>query len=258
MDLGLNGGVAFVAGSSRGIGKAIARAFLLERCRTVLTGREPSVLESARAEFASEFGADRVLAFAGDLKSADVVRRCRELVDKHWGAPDFVVANIGSGQSQGGPTPDLPAWQDAFDVNLWASVGVVQEFLAGMLARQSGSVITIGSIAGSEGIGAPIAYSAAKAALVSWTKNLARQVGRSGVRVNLISPGNILFDGGSWARKSADNPDNVRKYLDSEVPLGRFGTPEEIANVAVFLCSPRASFITGARITVDGGQTRSA
>jgi 3-oxoacyl-[acyl-carrier protein] reductase len=258
VDLELKGGVVLIAGSSRGIGRAIARAFLAEGCRTMLTGRDASTLESAVSELSAEFGADTILAFAGDLKSGDAVRKCREFVQDRWGAPDFVVANIGSGRIPGGPVPDVRAWQEAFDVNLWASVRVVQEFLPGMLARQSGSVVMVGSIAGSESIAAPLPYSAAKAALGSWTKNLARQVGRSGVRVNLVSPGNIMFDGGSWAQKSAEDPESVRKYLHSEVPLGRFGTPEEIADVAVFLCSPRASFITGARITADGGQTRSA
>jgi 3-oxoacyl-[acyl-carrier protein] reductase len=258
VDLGLKGRVALIAGSSRGIGRAIARAFLAEGCRTMLTGRDAAKLESVASEFSAEFGADTVLAFAGDLRSEDAVVECRGVLQARWGTPDFVVANIGSGRAAGGPVPDVQAWQDAFDANLWASVRVVQDFLPGMLARRSGSVVMIGSIAGSEGIAAPIPYSAAKAALGSWTKNLARQVGRSGVRVNLIAPGNVLFDGGSWAQKSADDPENVRKYLESEVPLGRFGTPEEIASIAVFLCSLQAGFITGARITADGGQTRSA
>jgi 3-oxoacyl-[acyl-carrier protein] reductase len=224
----------------------------------MLTGRDAAKLESVASEFSAEFGADTVLAFAGDLRSGDIVVKCREALQARWETPDFLIANIGSGRTAGGPIPDVAAWQEAFDVNLWASVRVVQEFLPGMQARRSGSVVMIGSIAGSESLAAPIPYSAAKAALGSWTKNLARQVGRSGVRVNLISPGNILFDGGSWAKKSADDPESVRQYLDSEVPLGRFGTPEEIANIAVFVCSRQAAFITGARITADGGQTRSA
>lgn len=258
MELGLRGGIALIAGSSRGIGRAIARGFLSEGCRTMLTGRDAPALESAASELSAEFGAGAVSAFAGDLRSGDSVAKCREVLQGSWGMPDFVVANIGSGRSTGASLPDIQAWQDAFDANLWASVRVVQEFLPGMVARRSGSVVMIGSIAGSEGIAAPIPYSAAKAALWSWTKNLARQVGRSGVRVNMISPGNVLFNGGTWAQKSAENPAGVRQYLESEVPLGRFGTPEEIADVAVFLCSPRAGFITGARITADGGQTRSA
>jgi 3-oxoacyl-[acyl-carrier protein] reductase len=126
-----------------------------------------------------------------------------------------------------------------------------------MVEAGRGSIVLIASIVGLESVNAPLPYSAAKAALISYAKNLGREVARRGVRVNAVAPGNVLFDGGSWARKLAENPDRVRQYIDREVPAGRFGAPAEIADLVAFLASDRATFITGACMVVDGGQTRS-
>ena len=256
MDLQLKGSTAMVAGSSRGIGYAIARAFLREGCRVAVTGRGRPGVEAATEALRGEFGDAEVVGIAGDLGQSETVRNCRRTIRELWTDPDFVVANVGSGRSSGETSPDFGEWQKAFDVNMWASVRVVQEFLPAMTERRSGSIVVIGSIAGSESIAAPVAYGAAKAALAHWTKSLARRCAPSGIRANLITPGNVLFEGGSWDQRMREDPGRVREYVEAEVPLGRFGQPEEIADLAVFLCSPRAGFITGARIAVDGGQTR--
>jgi 3-oxoacyl-[acyl-carrier protein] reductase len=116
--------------------------------------------------------------------------------------------------------------------------------------------VFIASIVGVESVRAPLAYSAAKTALHAYAKNLARAVASQGVRVNVVAPGNVLFDGGSWAAKLAEDPERVRGYIGAEVPLGRFGNPEEIADLVAFLASSRAAFITGACVVADGGQTR--
>ena len=257
MDLGIENRTALVSGSSRGIGRAIAAAFLQEGCRTMVTAREARGLEECRESLATEFGSSQVLSFAGDLTNDAAIRECRIAFTRQWGAPDFVVANIGSGRSQMGPLPDLRAWRESFEGNLWSAVQFLQEFLPEMISRGSGSAVVIGSIAGMESIRAPLPYSAAKAALESWVKNAAREVGSSGVRINLVSPGNISFDGGSWHQRSREDPEGVRRYLAAEVPLVRFGTPEDVASLVVFLCSDRAAFVTGARFVADGGQTRS-
>ena len=125
------------------------------------------------------------------------------------------------------------------------------------LIKGSGNILFIASIVGVEATPAPLPYSAAKAALINYSKNLARQVAREGVRVNCVAPGNILFPGGTWERHLERDRAAVTKKIEDEVPMGRFGTPEEIAGLAVFLCSPRASFITGSCFVADGGQTRS-
>jgi 3-oxoacyl-[acyl-carrier protein] reductase len=149
-------------------------------------------------------------------------------------------------------------WDTALEANLRGSVRLVRAFLSGMVARRSGSIILVGSIAGLEASSAPLPYSAAKAALVSYSKNLSRQVGPEGVRVNVVAPGNVLFPGGSWERRQLEDPVAVSRMLEMEVPLKRFGTPQEIADLVVFLASDRAGFITGACFVADGGQTRIA
>jgi 3-oxoacyl-[acyl-carrier protein] reductase len=126
-----------------------------------------------------------------------------------------------------------------------------------MVKRHDGSIVLIGSIAGVESTAAPLPYSAAKAAVSMYAKNLSRLVGPEGVRVNCVAPGNILFPGGSWERHLEARGDEVRAYIDKEVPLKRFGTVEEIANCVAFLASPRSSFVTGACLVADGGQCHS-
>jgi 3-oxoacyl-[acyl-carrier protein] reductase len=122
---------------------------------------------------------------------------------------------------------------------------------------EGGSILYISSIVAVEATPAPLPYSAAKAALVNYSKNLARQLGPQKVRVNTIAPGNIYFEGGSWERHLANRREAVEQMLKSEVPQQRFGTPEEIASLACYLCSPQAGFATGSCYVMDGGQTRS-
>jgi 3-oxoacyl-[acyl-carrier protein] reductase len=256
MDLHCVDQVAFVAGSSRGIGRAIANAFLAEGARVVVTGRQADPVSQTVTSFAAEFGADRVLALAGDLSEPEQVAAAVRRTRGHWGAIDHLVANVGSGTSKPGWQLEPADWQTMFEINFWNSVRVVQAVLPHMVEAHRGSITLIASIAGVESVNAPIPYSTAKTALVGYSKNLARQVGVHGVRVNCVAPGNILFPGGSWEKKLAQNREQFERYIEAEVPLRRFGTPEEIADLVVFLASDRASFITGACIVADGGQTR--
>ena len=257
MDFALAGRVAFVAGSSRGIGKAIANAFLEEGCRTAISGRRSDSLNEAHAELASRFGEDRVLALAGDMTSAEALREARSRLEQAWGAVDCLVANVGTGRGPAGWQIPDDAWTAAFEENFLAAVRLVSCFLPDLVAKRGGSVVLIGSIGGLESLPAPLPYGAAKAALARYAKSLSREVGPSGVRVNVVAPGNILFPGGSWERRLSEDPAGAEKYVAAEVPLLRFGRPEEIADVVVFLSSDRASFVTGACVVADGGQTRS-
>ncbi|MEY2558848.1 MAG: 3-oxoacyl-[acyl-carrier protein] reductase [Verrucomicrobiota bacterium] len=256
MDLELHDQVAFIAGSSRGIGKAIARRFLQEGSRVVISGRDGETLAQGEKELAAQFPAARIMPVQGDLTQTQAIREALAQVRERWGRLDALVANIGSGRGTPGWQIDGSAWTEAFETNLQSAVRMATEALAQMIAAKRGSIVVVSSIAGVESNPAPLPYSCAKTALIAYTKNLARQVAGSGVRVNAVAPGNIFFEGGSWEKRLEANRDTVLKYIADEVPMQRFGTPEEIADLVVFLSSPRASFITGACVIADGGQTR--
>ena len=257
MDLNLRDKAVFIAGSSRGIGLAIARAFLREGARVGISGRRPGPLEEAKALLITGAGPDRVVAIPGDMTREADLDQALSLVEETFAGLDAVVANVGSGAARSGwdLTPD--DWQSVLTVNLLGSMTLAGQALSRLTPRGGGSITLVSSIAGVEAINAPLGYSVAKAALLSAMKNLARQVGPQGVRVNAVAPGNVLFPGGSWERKLAERRDFFEEYIRTEVPLQRFGRPEEIADAVVFLASERASFITGACLVVDGGQTRS-
>jgi 3-oxoacyl-[acyl-carrier protein] reductase len=257
VDLHLDGKVALVAGSSRGIGLATARAFLAEGCRTIMTGRDSASLETAREALESQFGHDRVLAFEGDLRDPAVIAALMSSIKKRWGRIDCLVANVGTGRGPVGWDLQESDWSRLFEENLSCTYRLVQAVLPAMTHSRGGSIVLVASIVGVESTLAPLPYSAAKAALINYGKNLARQVGTFNVRVNSVAPGNVLFPGGSWERHLAERRDEVLREIESEVPMNRFGQPDEIADAIVFLSSDRAAFITGSCVVVDGGQTRS-
>jgi 3-oxoacyl-[acyl-carrier protein] reductase len=257
MDLALDGKVAFVAGSSRGIGLAVARAFLREGARVIITGRNDAALEAALAELSAESSPERLLSVQGDLTNPIDIQRALDVSLSVFGGLDAVVANVGTGSSRGGWELNAQDWESALGANLLGSMVLASAVLTCLTARGGGSLTFVSSIAGHESIGAPVAYGAAKAAVLSGMKSLSRLVGSNAIRVNAVAPGNIFFPGGSWERKLSERRQFFEQYIQSEVPLRRFGTPEEIADAVVFLASERASFITGACLVVDGGQTRS-
>lgn len=257
MDLQLGDAVVLVAGSSRGIGLATASAFLAEGCRTIITGRDSDGLAMAREALEGESDPERLMAFEGDLSDPAVIDALLASIDERWGRLDCLVANIGSGRGPVGWDLQEADWHRLTEENLSSSYRLVQKVLPSMIKSQRGSIVLVASIAGLESTPAPLPYSAAKAALVSYGKNLARQVGQFNVRVNSVAPGNVLFPGGSWERHLAERRDEVQHQIESEVPLRRFGQPQEIADLIVFLSSDRAAFITGSCVVVDGGQMRS-
>lgn len=255
MDLDLNDRIALVAGSSRGIGKAIAAALLREGCRVCISGRDPSSVKEAANHLRASFPNQSLIEFNGDLTSAAAIASALNVIESDWGALDILVANIGTGSGKPGFLQDESEWERLFNLNFFGSVRLVQAAIPRMQAR-GGSILFISSIAGIETSPAPLPYSAAKAALINYAKNLSRLLAQLNIRVNCIAPGNILFPGGSWERHLEKRRESVEQYIEQEVPLKRFGTAEEIADFAAFLVSPLSNFATGSCFIIDGGQTR--
>jgi 3-oxoacyl-[acyl-carrier protein] reductase len=255
MDLLVKDQVAFVAGSSRGIGKAIAVALLREGSRVCITGRDATVLHQAAVELRSAFPNASLMEFAGDLTSTPVIASALDVVSREWGRLDILVANLGSGSGKPGWKQDEAEWERLFNLNFFGSVRLAQAAIPHLQAR-GGSVLFISSIVAVEATPAPLPYTAAKAALLNYAKNLSRILAPDNIRVNCIAPGNILFPGGSWERHLNNRRESVERYIEQEVPVKRFGAPEEIADFAAFVVSPVAKFATGACFVVDGGQTR--
>lgn len=256
MDLGLKGKRVLVTGSSRGIGLSIAKGFLSEGAKVVLTSRSQGDLEGLMSKLKKKFSYKKILAYACDFTQPDDIGYLKKYILKSWNGLDILVANIGKGESAADPVPGEKQFNAIFSQNFGTAVNAAREFFP-LLKESRGNILFISSIAGMEVIGAPIDYSVAKTSVISFAKNLACKAASYGVRVNCIAPGNVYFNGGTWWKKIKADSDKVYKYIASAVPMKRFGAPEEIASPCLFLCSEKASFITGAVLSVDGGQTRS-
>ncbi len=255
MELALKDRVAVVAGSSRGIGKAIAAALLREGCRVCISGRDPAVLHDTAIELRSMFPGTSLMESPGDFTSTEIITRALDAVGRAWGGLDILVANVGTGSGKLGWLQDEAEWERLFNLNFFGSVRLAQAAIPLMQTR-GGSILFVSSIVAVEATSAPLPYSAAKAALVNYAKNLSRSLAQYEIRVNCIAPGNIVFPGGSWERHLKNRRESVEQYIRHEVPLKRFGTPEEIADFAAFVVSPLSSFSTGGCYVIDGGQTR--
>ena len=249
MDLGLRGRVALVTGGSRGIGAAIARALAAEGCRVAICARSAETLAATVDELRAS-GADAV-PLAADLTAPDEAGRVVAATIDHFGALDILVNNLGGGH--GGDTDD--AWAFTLDVNLGVAVRASRSALPQMRAQGRGVILIIASISGWQ-VGGAAAYNAAKAAEIMYARALAKEVGADGIRVNAVSPGSIIFPGGGWERRRERDPETIADFIACDMPLGRFGTPEEVADVVTFLASDRASLVTGANIAVDGCQLK--
>ena len=254
MDLGLKDKIVVVTGASRGIGRAIAHGFAEEGARLSICGRTQDTLESVTNELTAKGAA--VFAKQTDVTDMEQVEAFVAQTVEAYGRIDVVVNNVGG--SRWTPLEEISdtEWHEILDLNLVSAARVNQLAIPQMKNQGGGVILMITSIYGREG-GGHITYNAAKAAEISMTKSLAKELAPDNIRVNSVAPGSILFPGGGWARRIAADPEAMDAFVESEMPLGRFGKPEEIANVVVFLASERASLVTGACVNVDGCQSRS-
>jgi len=253
MQLDLDGKSALVTGSSRGIGRAIAEGLLGEGCRVALNGRNPRELDKA----VRALGGEKLVQAVGDVTRPEEARRIVADVLAAFGKLDVLVCNVGSGGSVRPGEESFDEWQRVFALNLWSATNMV-EAARDALAASHGAIVCVSSICGIEAVpGAPVTYSAAKAALNAYVRGIARPLGKLGVRINAVAPGNILFEGSVWSRKLAEDADAVQAMLERDVALASLGTPAQVADLVAWLASPRAGFATGGVYVLDGGQVRS-
>ncbi len=257
MDLGLTDKVAIVTGSSRGLGLASARALVAEGCRVCICARGEERLAEAAIEV--EAAAKRpgmVAAVQADVSTSAGVELVIERTIETFGGLDVLVNNVG--KAGGGDileTSDAE-WQAAFDETLFPAIRASRLAVPHMKARGGGSIVMIASIWGRES-GGRMTYNAVKAAEISLAKAMAQQLAPSNIRVNSVAPGSILFPGGSWHKRQQADPEGMAEFVKRDLPFGRLGRADEVANVVCFLASPKSSWVSGASITVDGCQSRS-
>lgn len=254
MDLGLRGKVAVVTGASRGIGKAIAAALAAEGCRLVIIARGVQALETVAAELRD--GGTEVLALPADLTvQAEIEDGVKQILAR-YGCLDILVHNAGGAKGQDIFDTRDEDWHAALALNVTALSHLARLVVPVMSQQGGGRIIAISSIFGREA-GGRTAYNALKAASISLTKSLAVQLAPQNILVNSVAPGSILFPGSSWDRRVKENPRGMEEFVRSNLPLGRFGSPAEVAALVVFLASAASSLIAGACIPVDGAQSRS-
>ena len=248
--------VAIVTGSSRGLGLASAKSLAAEGCRVCLCARGEARLRDAANEVADAAGDESaVLAVTADVSRSEGVQLVVERTAARFGSIDILVNNVGLAGGSGLLETTDDQWREAIDQTLFPAIRATRLVVPHMQRRGGGAVVIIASIFGREA-GGRMTYNAVKAAEISLGKSLAQQLASSNIRVNSVSPGSILFEGGSWWRRQQAEPAAIAEFVRRELPFARFGRPEEVGDVVAFLCSPRASWISGTSIVVDGCQSR--
>ncbi|WML45761.1 SDR family NAD(P)-dependent oxidoreductase [Neobacillus sp. PS3-40] len=250
MDLQLQEKNILITGGSKGIGKAIAKVLISEGANVSIASRSIEALEKAKVDLGGN-----VSIFQVDITKEDEREKLIQSFIEQKGTIDVLINNAGG--SNGGKTTEtaMDLFYEAMELNYFSAVHLSKLAVEHMKKSRAGSIINISSIFGRES-GGKVTYNNAKSALISFTKSFADEMISYGIRVNSIAPGSILHETGNWKKRLDENPEEMREFIHNEIPAGRFGTPEEIANVVAFLASGKSNWIVGASINVDGGQSR--
>ena len=258
MDLALKGKYALVTGGSHGIGKAIALGLADEGCNIAICARGQDNLQKTAVELKSKNV--NVITIPADVMNPDDIDEAVGITIKTWGTLHMLINNVGGGGRWGKEIPEETeekVWEEVYRKNALAATRFTMRALPYMLKQEWGRVITISSLYGYEGGGRPW-FNMAKSAEISLMKclSLMPRYATKNITFNTVAPGFILVPGTGWERIKNHRPEEYQKTL-KEFPRERFGTPEEVANLVIFLCSKKASLINGATIQADGGQTKS-
>lgn len=250
MDLQLQGKNILITGGSKGIGKAIAQTFVSEGAIVTIAARDLKFLTLAKADLNG-----KLAILQTDVSKADEREKLMQSFIEKNGTIDVLINNAGGSNGGTATETHMDLFHEAMELNYFSAVHLSKLAATQMMKSGSGAIINISSIFGRES-GGKVTYNNAKAALISFTKSFADEMIPYGIRVNSIAPGSILHETGNWKKRLEKDPEGIKAFIRNEIPAGRFGTPEEIANVAAFLASDKAGWIVGASINVDGGQSR--
>ena len=250
MNLRLKNKKVFITGSSQGIGLEIAKFFVKEECKVVINSRKGKKFKNIKKKIKN------LDYLAGDVTNKKNAIKIAHQFSNKFGDIDILICNVGGGKINRNLSPLDGDWDQSFKKNFFSATNMIESFKKSLI-KTKGNVICISSICGIEEIpGAPFSYSIAKNSLNSYVKHLSKQFGKYGVRINAIAPGNIIHQKSVWEKKMKNNSNKVKKFLETEVALQKFGKPEDIAYLTIFLSSEISNFITGSIVVVDGGQLR--
>ena len=259
MDLGIKGKFALVTGGSHGIGQSIALALAEQGCNVAICARNSRNVQHTASQIKAK-AVKSIGVSANVMVPADTERVISTVINA-WGTVHILVNNTGGGGRWGKPdileTPE-DVWTDVYNKNAMAAIRFTTKVITYMKRQNWGRIVTIASIYGREGGGRPW-FNMAKSAEISLMKTLAMNpdLARSGITFNSIAPGSIMIPDTGWEKEMKENPSDFKKMVERTFPLGRLGTPEEVADVVTFICSERASLLNGACITVDGAESKS-